>query len=49
MTNETLQGIRVVKFYGWELSLMDKINSIRDEELGWLLRLTAVNTVHRMS
>jgi ATP-binding cassette, subfamily C (CFTR/MRP), member 1 len=39
-TNEVLQGIRVVKFYGWEESFADRIEQMRSSELGVLLRLT---------
>ena len=45
ISNETLQGIRVVKFYGWEKSLRKKIFQIRDEELGWLFKQVFVSTV----
>jgi len=44
ISNETLQGIRVVKFYGWEKSLRKKIFQIRDEELGWLFKQVFVST-----
>ncbi|DAZ92948.1 TPA: hypothetical protein N0F65_004040 [Lagenidium giganteum] len=33
VTNEVLQGIRVVKFYGWEDSIAEKIRGIRDQEI----------------
>ncbi|KAG7392329.1 hypothetical protein PHYBOEH_006432 [Phytophthora boehmeriae] len=33
VTNEMLQGIRVVKFYGWEKFANDYIREIRDEEV----------------
>lgn len=33
MMNEVLQGIRIIKFFAWENSYMNKINEIRDFEL----------------
>ncbi|KAF1316447.1 Multidrug resistance protein abc superfamily, partial [Globisporangium splendens] len=33
VTNEVLQGIRVIKFYGWENSISEKIRSVRDSEI----------------
>ncbi|OQR88658.1 canalicular multispecific organic anion transporter, partial [Thraustotheca clavata] len=33
LTNEILQGIRVVKLYAWEVSLQEQLASIRNEEL----------------
>jgi ATP-binding cassette, subfamily C (CFTR/MRP), member 1 len=34
--NETLQGIRLIKFFAWEASFQGKISDIRDEELAAL-------------
>ena len=31
--NEALQGIRIVKFFGWEASYVERILGIRKEEL----------------
>ena len=33
LTNEALQGIRVVKLYGWETPIEERIANIRDSEL----------------
>ena len=33
ITNEVLQGIRVIKFFAWETSFRDSINAIRELEL----------------
>jgi len=33
ITNELLQGIRIVKFYAWEKSFMDRVEQLRSEEL----------------
>ncbi|GLE01066.1 hypothetical protein PINS_up009879 [Pythium insidiosum] len=33
LTNEVLQGIRVVKFYGWEESILAQIQRVREEEV----------------
>lgn len=33
VTNEVLQGIRVIKFYGWEHSISEKIRNVRDNEI----------------
>lgn len=31
--NEILEGIRVIRFYGWELSFMRLVNTIRSKEM----------------
>jgi ATP-binding cassette subfamily C (CFTR/MRP) protein 1 len=38
MTNEVLSGIKVIKFYGWELSFRDIIGKIRSNEMDFLKR-----------
>ncbi|KAL7689755.1 putative sulfonylurea receptor, AAA+ ATPase domain-containing protein [Plasmopara halstedii] len=48
VTNEMLQGIRVVKFYSWEGFATDLINDIRDREIRLLRkyhRVRLANTV----
>uniref|UniRef100_H3GP30 ABC transmembrane type-1 domain-containing protein n=1 Tax=Phytophthora ramorum TaxID=164328 RepID=H3GP30_PHYRM len=48
LTNEMLQGIRVVKFYGWEDFANELIHEIRQKEIGLLRkynRLRLANTV----
>ena len=39
LTNEILQGIKIVKFYAWENSFLDRIGSVRDTELKVLRNL----------
>ena len=34
LTNELLQGIRIVKYYAWEQAFQANIESYRDKELG---------------
>ena len=34
--NEVLNGMKVLKLYAWEWSFHKKINTIRDEEIGFL-------------
>ena len=36
LMNEVLTGIRIIKYYAWELAFEGKITSIRDEELYYL-------------
>ncbi|GLE01112.1 hypothetical protein PINS_up009925 [Pythium insidiosum] len=38
VTNEALQGIRVIKFYGWEQSIQDKIQATREREVALMRR-----------
>jgi ATP-binding cassette, subfamily C (CFTR/MRP), member 1 len=48
LTNEALQGIRVVKMYAWENAVGDKIEAVRSKEVVMLkkyLRLKIINTV----
>jgi hypothetical protein len=35
-TNEVLNGIKVIKLYGWEISFMNLISNLRDQELSIL-------------
>lgn len=39
MMNEILGGIKVLKFYGWELSFQDIIQNIRKQELNLLKKI----------
>ena len=39
LTNEVINGIRVVKFYNWEAAFEEKINVEREKELALLQRL----------
>lgn len=45
LTNEILNGIKVLKLYGWELSFRNLLEKIREGELGVLLRMGVYNTV----
>ncbi|TMW54988.1 hypothetical protein Poli38472_014759 [Pythium oligandrum] len=38
MTNELLQGIRVIKLYGWEDAIQDKIQLVREQEVALMRR-----------
>ncbi len=40
LTNELLQGIRIVKYYAWENAFRDNIETNRDEELKSVLGLS---------
>jgi ATP-binding cassette subfamily C (CFTR/MRP) protein 1 len=40
LTNELLQGIRIVKYYAWENAFRDNIEANRDEELKSVLGLS---------
>ena len=39
MMNEILSGIKIIKFYGWELSFKDIIGKIRSKELEYLKKM----------
>nr|UOU03336.1 ATP-binding cassette subfamily C1-5 [Brachionus rubens] len=39
MMNEILSGIKILKFYGWELSFKDIIGTIRSKELNYLKKM----------
>ena len=43
--NEVLAGIRVVKFYGWEVTLMSLIKKLRSKELSNLIKTSLVSTL----
>ncbi|CAF1016730.1 unnamed protein product, partial [Brachionus calyciflorus] len=42
MMSEILYGIKIIKFYGWELSFKDIIGKIRTKELNYLKRMGLV-------
>lgn len=42
-TNEVLNGIKVIKLYGWELSFKNIIGKIRSNEMGLLRKTAAVS------
>ena len=35
--NEVLQGIRIVKYFGWEASYVDRIMTLRKKEMSFAL------------
>eukprot|EP01094_Clydonella_sp_ATCC50884_P012540 TRINITY_DN2274_c0_g1_i1.p1 TRINITY_DN2274_c0_g1~~TRINITY_DN2274_c0_g1_i1.p1 ORF type:complete len:657 (+),score=275.64 TRINITY_DN2274_c0_g1_i1:84-1973(+) len=43
--NETLQGIRLIKFFAWEESFQSKIDGIRDDELAMLRKSAYLRAV----
>jgi ABC-type multidrug transport system fused ATPase/permease subunit len=51
LTNEALQGIRVVKMFAWEDAIVDRIDTVRRKELSLLKRyltLKVINTVRNI-
>ncbi|XP_074603021.1 multidrug resistance-associated protein 1-like [Brevipalpus obovatus] len=42
--NEIINGIRIIKYYAWEGSFMDKIGKLREEELQHLRNILYLNT-----
>lgn len=49
ITNEVLNGIKVIKLYGWELSFRNIIQKIRDKEIFTLKKLAFVNAASSFS
>lgn len=45
LTNEILSGIRVIKYYAWELAFAKKVNEVREEELIHLKHLAYIIAV----
>ena len=45
--NEILSGIKVIKFYGWELSFSDLIEKVRSKELDYLKKIEAFSIVNK--
>ncbi|XP_074596227.1 multidrug resistance-associated protein 1-like [Brevipalpus obovatus] len=46
--NEIINGIRIIKYYAWEGSFMDKIGKLREEELQHLRNILYLNTGSRL-
>eukprot|EP00761_Pharyngomonas_kirbyi_P013067 gb/GECH01013094.1/.p1 GENE.gb/GECH01013094.1/~~gb/GECH01013094.1/.p1 ORF type:complete len:1376 (+),score=357.92 gb/GECH01013094.1/:1-4128(+) len=44
--NEVLQGIRVIKFYAWEKSFLERVSGIRNKELSQLRQSAALRSVY---
>eukprot|EP01038_Epipyxis_sp_PR26KG_P009307 gene9307-12539_t len=42
LMNEVLAGIRVIKFYAWEVPFMEKINEIRKAEVNYLRKIAYI-------
>jgi ABC-type multidrug transport system fused ATPase/permease subunit len=47
--NEVLTGIRVVKFYGWEISFMNLVIKLRGNELTNLIKTALVSTLSHLT
>ena len=45
MMNEILNGVKVIKFYGWELSFKDIVGDIRITELDYLKKMSYLSSV----
>ena len=43
LTNEILSGIKVLKFYGWEISFNNILSKIREDELGIFKKMQVLN------
>jgi ABC-type multidrug transport system fused ATPase/permease subunit len=43
--NELLNGIRVIKFYGWELSFQNLVKQARKKEINFLVKAELLSTV----
>ncbi|KAJ1547646.1 hypothetical protein HK096_001625, partial [Nowakowskiella sp. JEL0078] len=45
LTNEILQGIRIIKYFAWEPKFNSRIRQLRDIELNQLVRIVLVNLI----
>jgi ATP-binding cassette subfamily C (CFTR/MRP) protein 1 len=45
MTNEILNGIRVLKLYAWEMAFIRSITSIREIELGYIRKKAIIGAI----
>jgi ATP-binding cassette, subfamily C (CFTR/MRP), member 1 len=45
MTSEVLNGIRVIKYYAWELPFEEKVAAIRNVELSLMLKMNIILTL----
>jgi ABC-type multidrug transport system fused ATPase/permease subunit len=43
---EAVNVLRMIKLFGWELRMSERIRERRDEELGWLWKLKALETLN---
>jgi ATP-binding cassette subfamily C (CFTR/MRP) protein 1 len=44
LTQEVLQGIRVIKYYAWEESFLDSLNKLRDKEMQYIRLLLIIRS-----
>ncbi|GBB94362.1 hypothetical protein RclHR1_02340019 [Rhizophagus clarus] len=44
LTQEVLQGIRVIKYYAWEESFLDALNNLRDKEMKYIRLLLIIRS-----
>jgi ATP-binding cassette subfamily C (CFTR/MRP) protein 1 len=44
LTQEVLQGIRVIKYYAWEESFLDVLNKLRDKEMKYIRLLLIIRS-----
>ena len=47
--NEVLTGIRVIKFYGWEISFIELVKKLRGRELTNLIKTSLVSTLSHLT
>jgi hypothetical protein len=45
MTNEILNGIRVLKLYAWEMAFIRSITNIREIELGYIRKKAIIGAI----
>jgi ATP-binding cassette subfamily C (CFTR/MRP) protein 1 len=45
LTQEMLNGVKVIKFYGWEDSFSDQLNVLRSKELKYIRSLMVLRAV----
>ena len=43
--NEFIQGVRVVKYYGWERPMLGVLDQAREEELAWLKKYVVLKSI----
>ena len=43
--NEFIQGIRVLKFFGWEPKILSRLDAAREEELSWLKKYVILKSI----
>ena len=43
--NEFIQGIRVLKFFGWEPKILSRLGAAREEELVWLRKYVVLKSI----